>query len=438
MASTHLALFIVSAFFAALMAYAIGANDVANAIATSVGSKTLSMRTAIVMASICEFSGASLMGAKVTGTISKGIVDPQEFADNPDLFMAGMLSSLVGSSVWLLLATYFKLPVSTTHSIVGGIIGFTILEKGAHTLNWSKIAFIASSWIVSPLLGGIIAFILYYIVNRFILERKNALHWCYKFQPFLYGICAGFMGAFLVYETIPNLSKDIPLYVYIVVPVGLFIVVALLVKYFLVPYLIEHEQDAIESLAMMDAKDEAGSIMSTNSHFEQILVFKTFMPLQVLTSCLVAFAHGANDVANAVGPFTAILSVYQNHRVPDKVTTPHWVLLAGGVAIVLGLATLGYRVLYTMGEKITRLNPPRGFSAEFAGSFTVMFASIVGSPISTTHTLVGAISGVGLVKGFDQVNTKIIRNIVLSWIVTIPAGMLLSMGTFAVLRIYVH
>eukprot|EP00026_Physarum_polycephalum_P007728 Phypoly_transcript_07793.p1 GENE.Phypoly_transcript_07793~~Phypoly_transcript_07793.p1 ORF type:complete len:415 (+),score=36.25 Phypoly_transcript_07793:39-1247(+) len=350
MALTYLPLFIASTVVAVLMAYAIGANDVANAIATIVGAKTMGMRNAIIMASVMEFSGASLMGAKVTDTISKGIVEPKEFEGEPELFIAGMLSALVGSTSWLLLATWFKLPVSTTHSIVGGIIGFTVLEKGVRALNWQKIAFVASAWLVSPLMGGLIAFSLYFIINRFILARKNPLYWCYKLQPFLYGGCVAFMAAFLIYETLPNWGNNVvPFYVYIVIPIFLFFTVAVLVKYYLVPYLILHEQDAMENLAIMEANQDgeaSASMMSTNSHFEHVLVFKTFMPLQVLTSALVAFAHGANDVSNAVGPFSAILSTYQNHKVPEESETKFWVLIAGGVAIVLGLATLGYRVLY--------------------------------------------------------------------------------------------
>jgi len=425
---------IIAAIVAFVMAFAIGANDVANAIATIVGAKTVRVRTAIIMASVMEFAGASLMGAKVTDTISKGIVDPMEFQDTPTLFMLGMFSALLSASIWLLVATYFKLPVSTTHSIVGGVIGFTVLEKGASVLNWEKIIFIASSWVVSPFLGGIIAFIVFYGLNRFILQTTNPVEQCYKWQPFLYGGCISIMGLFFVYETFPNLF-DVPFYVYIVVPFGLFLIVAALVFFVLVPYLIRHEEDPVDNLELLAPKKDAEtSLLSTNMLQDRLIVYKTFMPLQVLTSCLVAFAHGANDVANAVGPFAAIISIYKNGAVTAEVDSPPWLLVAGGAGIVLGLSTFGYRVLQTMGEKITHLDPPRGFAAEFSGAFTVLFASILGLPISTTHTLVGAISGVGLVKGLKNVNPKIIRNIFLSWIVTIPAGVLLSMATFAALR----
>jgi len=385
---------------------------------------------------VMEFSGASLMGAKVTGTISKGIVDPLVFEGEPTMFMLGMFSALVSASIWLLVATYFKLPVSTTHSIVGGVIGFTALAKGLDVLDWSQIAFIASSWVVSPILGGIIAYMLFFVINQFVLSSKTPLKQCYRFQPFLYGGCIAFMAMFLVYETIPNLDVKVPFYVYIIIPASLFLLVGLLVYYFWVPYLVSHEKDPLEDWELLaQTKEEPGTVMDSTSHtYELRLINKTFMPLQVLTSCLVAFAHGANDVANAAGPFAAILSVYNNGDVGEEVTTPIYLLIIGGVAIVVGLSTFGYRVLQTMGEKITHLDPPRGFSAEFSGSFTVLFASILGLPISTTHTLVGAISGVGLVKGLKSVNPTVIRNIFLSWMVTIPAGVLVSMAVFASLR----
>jgi len=243
------------------------------------------------------------------------------------------------------------------------------------------------------------------------------------------------MGVFLVYETFPNLGIKVPFWVeYIIIPFSLLAIVGTAVYFIWLPYLIRHEQDPVENLHLMK-KEEEGSLVTSASHIhERMLIDKTFMPLQVLTSCLVAFAHGANDVANAVGPFAAILSVYQEHKVTKEVNSPAYLLVVGGVGIVLGLSTFGYRVLQTMGEKITHLDPPRGFSAEFAGSFTVLFASILGLPISTTHTLVGAISGVGIVKGLGNVNPKIIRNIFISWMVTIPAGVLVSMAIFAALR----
>jgi len=384
-----------------------------------------------------EFVGASLMGSRVTNTISKGIVDPMVFQDEPTLFMLGMFSALLAASIWLLVATYFKLPVSTTHSIVGGVIGFTILDKGFDVLNWKQIIFIASSWVVSPILGSIIAFSLYYVLNRFVLRSRTPVEQCYKAQPLLYGVTIAIMGLFLVYETFPS-SWSIPIYAYVVIPIGLFIIVASVVYFFLVPFLMQIEEDLIENSEPLVPKgipeDEDGSWASTNMVLDRMLIYKIFMPLQVLTSGLVAFAHGANDVANAVGPFAAIMSIYEDGQITAKVSAPFWLLIIGGVGIVIGLTTFGYRVLQTMGEKITHLDPPRGFSAEFAGAFTVLFASILGIPISTTHTLVGAISGVGLVKGLKNVNPKIIRNIFLSWMVTIPAGVFLSMGTFAALR----
>lgn len=405
---------ILAGFFGLFMAWGIGANDVANAMATSVGSKALTIKHAIIIAAIFEFSGAVLAGGEVTKTIRKGIIDAGGLAATPELLVYGMLAALLAAGCWLLIASSRGWPVSTTHSIIGAIVGFAIVGIGMHSVNWGKVGFIVASWVISPLLAGVVAFTIFRSVQKLILDTENPFDNAKKYVP-VYIFMAGFMISLV---TLVKGLKHIGLetttmenYTYAVV-VGLVIMV--IGKYFI--NRIQFDQ-------------------SLNKDFHYASVEKVFGVLMIVTACAMAFAHGSNDVANAVGPVAAVVSIVHNDgEIGQKSVLPIWVLLIGGVGIVIGLMMYGHKVMATVGRKITELTPSRGFAAELAAATTVVMASGTGLPISTTHTLVGAVLGVGMARGMAALNLTVIRNIFMSWIITLPAGGILAILFFFTLK----
>lgn len=405
---------ILAGFFGLFMAWGIGANDVANAMATSVGSKALTIKHAIIIAAIFEFSGAVLAGGEVTKTIRKGIIDAGGLAATPELLVYGMLAALLAAGCWLLIASSKGWPVSTTHSIIGAIVGFAIVGIGMHAVNWGKVGFIVASWVISPLLAGVVAFAIFRSVQKLILDTENPFDNAKKYVP-IYIFMAGFMISLV---TLVKGLKHVGLettalenYSYAVI-VGLVIMV--IGKYFI--NRIQFDQ-------------------SLNKDFHYASVEKVFGVLMVVTACAMAFAHGSNDVANAVGPIAAVVSIVHNDgAIGQKSELPIWVLLIGGAGIVIGLMMYGHKVMATVGRKITELTPSRGFAAELAAATTVVMASGTGLPISTTHTLVGAVLGVGMARGMAALNLTVIRNIFMSWIITLPAGAILAIIFFFTLK----
>ncbi|MDQ7063400.1 MAG: anion permease [candidate division KSB1 bacterium] len=378
------------------MAMNIGGNDVANAMGTSVGSGALTFKQAILVAAIFEFAGAVLVGSHVTNTIRKGIVAPEAFANHPELLMYGMLAALLAGGLWLQLATALGLPVSTTHSIVGAILGFGIISGGGvNTVAWSKVATIVMSWVISPVMGGLIAFFMFTLVRKSILLKKNPAAPTKRLAPFLIALVIFILVLSFIYKGLKNLHLDLPLGQAV-----LFAFIAAtgagLLAHFTLPSL------------------------ERRMNGELKFVERIFRDLQILTACYVAFAHGANDVANSIGPLAAILNIMKTGSVAMKVQVPTWVLAMGGGGIVLGLAIWGRNVIETVGKKITEMTPSRGFSAEFGAATTVLVCSKLGLPISTTHTLVGSVIGVGFARGIAALNLRVIRNIVYSWIITMP------------------
>jgi len=405
---------ILAGFFGLFMAWGIGANDVANAMATSVGSKALTIKHAIIIAAIFEFSGAVLAGGEVTKTIRKGIIDAGGLSATPELLVYGMLAALLAAGCWLLIASSKGWPVSTTHSIIGAIVGFAIVGIGMHAVNWGKVGFIVASWVISPLLAGVVAFAIFRSVQKLILDTENPFENAKKYVP-IYIFMAGFMISLV---TLVKGLKHIGLetttmenYTYAVI-VGL--VIMAIGKYFI--NRIQFDQ-------------------SLNKDFHYASVEKVFGVLMIVTACAMAFAHGSNDVANAVGPVAAVVSIVHNDgAIGQKSILPIWVLLIGGAGIVIGLMMYGHKVMATVGRKITELTPSRGFAAELAAATTVVMASGTGLPISTTHTLVGAVLGVGLARGMAALNLTVIRNIFMSWIITLPAGGILAIIFFFTLK----
>lgn len=378
------------------MAWAIGANDVANAMGTSVGSRALSIRGAILVAAILEFAGAFLAGGHVTNTVRNGILDTDMVSGDPLLW--GMLAALASAATLLLAATRIGLPVSTTHAIVGAIVGFGAVAIGPASVNWGKVWQIVASWVTSPLLAGGIAFFIFQLTRRLVLDTEDPIRQLRKLGPYFFAYVFFIVGLVTLFKGLKNLDLDLDL------PQAFLGSAALGVVGF-----------AIGTLLMR--RVDAGS-PSSDHRFNQ--VERVFVVLQIMTACAVAFAHGSNDVANAVGPLAAIINVVEGAEITANAPVQPWMLAVGGLGIVFGLATWGYRVMETVGRKITELTPSRGFAAELAAATTIVVASRLGIPISTTHTLVGAVLGVGLARGIGALDLRVVGQIVASWIATLP------------------
>ena len=397
---------ILACLFGFFMAWGIGANDVANAMGTSVGAKALTLKQAIFVAMIFEFLGAYLAGGEVTATIRKGIIDPDVMSAEPQLMIYGMLSALLAAGTWLMIASVNGWPVSTTHSIVGAIVGFAAVGISVDAVHWGKVGTIVASWVVSPVLAGTISFGLFISVKTIILDSEDPFQRAKKYIP-IYMWMVGFMISMVtLLKGLKHVDLDLDLGLgsdfanAIPLSFGVGLLVAAL--------------GMILMRGIKDIPDEMNRFASVERVFGVLMVF---------TACAMAFAHGSNDVANAVGPLAAIASTVQSGgEIVAKSAVPWWILMVGALGIVLGLATYGWRVILTVGSKITELTPSRGFAAELGASATVVIASGTGLPISTTHTLVGAVLGVGFARGIGALNLRVIGTIFVSWLVTLPAG----------------
>lgn len=403
----------LAAAFGLFMAWGIGANDVANAMATSVGSKVLTIRKAILVAAVFEFLGAVLAGGEVTSTIRNGIVDPADLSDTPRLLIYGMLAALLAAGVWLLIASHKGWPVSTTHSIVGAIVGFAAVGIGVDAVQWGKVGTIVTSWIVSPLVAGSLAYLIFVSVQRLILGHPDPLARAKRYVPVYM-----FLAAFTV--TLVTILKGLA-------HVGLEVSAAF-------SYLLASSIAIVVAGlgAVTIRRIEPDRKLEKKQHF--YTVERVFGVLMIVTACSMAFAHGSNDVANAIGPLAAVISVADTGLVTSNSAVPTWVLVLGGCGIVIGLATFGRKVIATVGERITQLTPSRGFAAELAAASTIVVASGTGMPISTTHTLVGAVLGVGMARGIEAIDLRVVSRIFASWLVTVPAGALLAIVFFFGLR----
>ncbi len=398
------------------MAWGIGANDVANAMGTSVGSKALTIKQAIFIAIIFEFAGAFLAGGEVTSTIRKGIIESSAIEGSPDLLVFGMMASLLAAGTWLLVASMAGWPVSTTHSIVGALVGFAVVGLGFDAVQWGKVSSIVASWVVSPVLAGTMAFLLFMSVQKLVLDTDDPFKNAKKWVP-MYMFLVGWMISMV---TLTKGLKHVGLDFTYGQSMGIATLVGLGVVAIGV-FLLRRIQP-----------DEA---LEERSGYRFANVERVFGILMIFTASAMAFAHGSNDVANAIGPLAAIVSVISSGgEVAAKSALPIWILVLGGGGIAIGLATYGFRVMATIGRKITELTPTRGFAAELAAACTVVLASATGLPISTTHTLVGAVLGVGLARGIAALNLRVVGTIFVSWLVTLPAGAGLTILFFFILR----
>ncbi len=405
---------VIAIIFGLFMTWGIGANDVANAMGTSVGSGAITVTTAVIVAAIFEFAGAFLAGGHVTSTIRKGIIDPAPIVDNPEILVFGMLASLLAAGIWLMVASARGWPVSTTHSIVGAIVGFAMAGIGINAVQWNKIAQIVASWVVSPALGGFIAFMLMLSIRRLILNSEHPFESAKRWGP-AYVFMVGFIICLVtMFKGLKHLKLEMSVGMSVVSAVVLGLVVA-----------------GIGWALIQRVRVDAGA--DKDFHFAS--VEKVFTPMMLFTACAMAFAHGSNDVANGIGPLAAVLSIVSSGgEVVQKSDLPIWVLVVGGVGIVVGLATMGYRVMRTIGTRITELTPSRGYCATLAAATTVVLASRTGLPVSTTHIAVGAVIGVGLARGIGAIDLRVIGSIIVSWLVTLPVGGILAALFFFTLK----
>ncbi|MGF1757918.1 inorganic phosphate transporter [Photobacterium sagamiensis] len=408
-------LMVLAGIFGLLMAFGIGANDVANAMGTSVGSKALTVKQAIIIAMIFEFAGAYLAGGEVTDTIRKGVIDMSFYTAQPEVLVYGMMSALLAAGTWLLLASYMGWPVSTTHSIIGAIIGFACVSVGTEAVDWNSVQGIVGSWLITPFISGFFAYVIFNSAQRLIFDTDNPLINAKRFVPIYMFITA--MVIALV--TIKKGLKHVGLHLSSGEAWAASIAVSTVIMIFGYIYISKKYTDDGSSV---DSNGYAG-------------VERVFSLLMVVTACAMAFAHGSNDVANAIGPLSAVVSTIQNMgQITAKSAIAWWILPLGGIGIVIGLATMGHKVMATVGTGITELTPSRGFAAQLATASTVVLASGTGLPISTTQTLVGGVIGVAFARGIAALNLGVVRNIVASWVVTLPAGALLAVIFFYVMQ----
>jgi phosphate/sulfate permease len=407
---------------------------------TSVGSGALTLKRAVMIAGIFEFSGAFLVGSHVAKTVRKGIVNPEIFRGDPIVFVLGMLAALLAAGAWLQIASYCGWPVSTTHSIVGAIVGFGLLVGGVQAVNWGKVISIAASWVISPLISATISFFIFMLLRNKIFRSATPLAAAKRLTPVLVFWVFAILTLVMVFKGLKNLHLHLSFFQALIAATTVGFLAALL-SFFWVSRLklnensihLNHNQNPAD-IKTMEVSHPASTVEQSQDKHQG--VEKIFVYLQILSACFVAFAHGANDVANAIGPLAAVVSVIKTGVVGLKATVPLWALLLGGIGIVFGLATWGWRVIETVGKKITELTPSRGFSATFGAAATVVVASRLGLPVSTTHTLVGAVMGVGLARGIEALNLNAIRDIVLSWVITIPAGAVFTIGVYYLLTLF--
>jgi PiT family inorganic phosphate transporter len=397
---------IVGYIFGFYMAWNIGANDVANSMASAVGAKAITIRQAIFIAAILNVVGATFIGSHVTNTIRKGIVSTDILTD-PQLALAGALAALLAAALWVSFATWRSLPVSTTHSIVGSMIGFGVMAGGWEVINWHKLLAVVASWVISPIFSMLIAYVVFKIIVRFILARKNAFELAIKLSPLFIGSACFIIVLSFLFKT----------------PLGKRLAMGMptaLMSAFITAFLL----------------GGLGRLLIRRLVHRNALttVEEIFRRIQIGTSCYVALAQGANDVANAIGPLAVIYFLVKTGSVGATVPVPIFLLLFGGVGIACGIWMAGHRVMTTIGTKITTLTNTRGFCVDFSAATTVLLASKMGLPVSTTHAAVGGVMGVGFARGIEAVNFRIILHIMIYWVLTVPAAAITSMILFVIIR----
>lgn len=407
---------VLATFLGLYMAINIGSNDLANAMGTSVGSGALTMGQAVVASIIFNLMGAVLAGGHVTNTIRKGMIDPSLLSGSPETLLLGMFAALLAASIWVQLATLLGLPVSTTHSIVGAVIGFGVLAVGFGAVSWGKVGAIASSWVISPLAGGFIGGGIYYLIEKKIITTDSPYRSAQAYAPWLLSVVFVVIALSVIFKGLKNLHLDLGFWK------------ALLIA---LPFSLGAGFGGKAILSRLGGEECRWIKGTENEKVECVFAY-----LQIMTACYVAFAHGANDVANAIGPLAAIYSVVKTKTVAMTVEVPIWMLAMGGIAVGGGLLAFGSRVMQTIGKRITEITPVRGFCAEFGAATTILACSRLGLPVSTTHVLVGSVIGVGLMRGMGVLDLRVIKNILYSWVITLPFTVILAMAFFKLFNLF--
>jgi PiT family inorganic phosphate transporter len=394
--------------FGFYMAWNIGANDVANSMASAVGAKAITIRQAVVIAGILNIVGATFIGSHVTNTIRKGIISTEVLSD-PHLALVGALSALLAAALWVSFATWKSLPVSTTHAIVGAMIGFGIMAGGFATINWGKLGAVVLSWVISPVFSLAIAFVMFKVIVRLILSKEKAFERSVEFSPYFIGGAIFIVVLSFLFKTPLGNRLSVSTTVALMIAFVMAVILGYIGKLLISRVFPVHK--------------------GTDSGAEEI-----FRRIQIGTSCYVALAQGANDVANAIGPLAMIYFLVKTGSVGAKVPVPIFLLLFGGIGIACGIAMAGNRVMTTIGTKITTLTNTRGFAVDFAAATTVLVASKLGLPVSTTHAAVGGVLGVGIARGLEAVNFRIIFQIMVYWVLTVPVAAITCMVIFKLIR----
>ncbi|MDR2825286.1 MAG: inorganic phosphate transporter [Deltaproteobacteria bacterium] len=390
------------------MAFSLGANDVSNSMASPVASKALSLRQALFLGAILNCVGSIFLGSHVTTTIATGIIDPNAVPDK-FLFMLGMFSVLLAAGLWVLIASFASLPVSSTHSIVGSIIGLGLVLGGPEVVNWKSLLTIMLAWMLSPLTGALVSFITFSHIKRYILFARQMLRGAVRWIPLWLGLTLALILLSFLYKTPLGKSFDLAWWQGCLIGVAALLVVMLICRKML-PRIINFRGKPTEQVEDM------------------------FKRMQVCTACYVALSQGANDVSNAIGPVAAIYMVARSSGLTGQVEIPLWLLVMGGAGIALGIFCLGHKVMGTLGERITNINNSRGFAVDFSSATTVLIATNLGMPVSSTHAAVGAVVGVGLARGWAAVDFRVLGKIVLYWILTVPIAGFTCIVIYTLLR----
>ena len=398
-----------------LLTWSDGANDLANIMSTTIFSRAISMKYVVIIAVFFEFAGAFLGGSGVSHTLRNGIINTQLFINQPYVMLYGMTAVLFATTAWMTLASYLGLPVSVTNAMVGSIVGFGAIVLGSHAIHWQNVGFIAISWVASPAIAGIIANLLFIMIQRSILVKSDPYVQAKKYMPFYLFFVGIILAVMIVIKGLDHFKIDVHHHFYIpIVALTAFLVLAV----FIIP--------------MRKIKPES---KYPTLHEQFAVTERMFSILMCLTACAMVFAHGSNDVAIAVGPMASIITIAQSGgKALLEPTLPGWIVFLGCVGIIAGFFTYGRKVMETVGKGITTLTPSRAFSATIAAATTVVFSTSLGIPVSATQTLVGAILGVGLARGIDALNLRVVRNIFMSWIITIPVSASLSIAAYYALH----
>ncbi|KAI1717484.1 phosphate transporter family domain-containing protein [Ditylenchus destructor] len=452
--SHYLWALIVAFHLSFIFAFFMGANEVSNAFATSVGSGAISLRMAYLLATFVESAGGILLGYKVLETLRFKIIDLDMYENSPDELLLGQVAILGGSAMWMMLATFCGFPVSSTHSHVGSIIGFSLLMRGFNGLHIWKVVEIIISWIVSPILSGIVSAILYIVFDIAVLRRKEPLKCGFRSMPIFYFFVFTFNTFMVVYHGSKWIGFDkTPFWLAALVSLFVGVLAALIFQFLVRPYLVkwvqrpnrdEKQNDtslrpdrSLPQRAAFQGPKFLRKILPDRTREDHPQTLRLFSAIQVFTGCFTGFSHGSKDIPNTIAPLANLLFIFSTVRVPSMQETPLWILAYGALGTCVGFWMMGHKVIGTVGKEFTEINPFGGFTVELGAAITVLCASKLGIPVSMTLCIVGSIVAVGAVRGKVPVNWALFRNVLITWVVTFPLSGLFSAALMFILKLLI-